>query len=90
MFWDTVFHVSFKTGTTAAFPRSFHKALTKNNNNNNNKQTGWLVSVWKVDFGWSLIVIIMTDENSVGPDRNIDEDDLYTFLNLPRDVRFPT
>lgn len=28
----------------------------------------------------------MTDENSVGPDRNVDEDDLYTFLNLPRDA----
>lgn len=28
----------------------------------------------------------MTDENSVGIDRSIDDEDLYTFLNLPRDA----
>lgn len=32
----------------------------------------------------------MTDENKMESGRNIDEDDLYTFLNLPRDVSVST
>ena len=28
----------------------------------------------------------MTDEDNTEHERNVDEDDLYTFLNLPRDV----